>query len=59
MTPSPVVELKVAGQPCPERGGCLVCMEIHVLVFDAAPETLDEHVVDPVILTWKTGKQRK
>ena len=25
-------------------------MEIHVLVFDAAPETLDEHVVDPASL---------
>ena len=25
-------------------------MEIHILVFDAAPETLDEHVVDPASL---------
>ena len=25
-------------------------MEIHILVFDAAPETLDEHVVDPAAL---------
>ena len=50
MTPSPVVELQVAGQPGPERGGGFVCMEIHILVFDAAPETLDEHVVDPASL---------
>ena len=42
MTPSPVVELKIAGQPCAERGGCFVRMEIHILVFDAAPEPLDE-----------------
>ena len=47
MTPSPVVELKIAGQPCAERGGGVVRMEIHILVFDAAPKTLDEHVVDP------------
>ena len=45
--PSPVVELKIAGQPCAERGGGVVRMEIHILVFDAAPKTLDEHVVDP------------
>ena len=50
MTPSPVVELKRAGQPCAERGGGVVRMEIHILVFDAAPEPLDEHVVDPAAL---------
>ena len=47
---SPGVELKRAGQPCAERGGCFVRMEIHILVFDAAPEPLDEHVVDPAAL---------
>ena len=49
MLPSPVVELKIGGQPCAERGGCVVRMEIHILVFDAAPESLDEHVVDPAL----------
>ena len=50
MTPSPGVELKIAGQPGAERGGCFVRMEIHILVFDAAPEPLDEHGVDPAAL---------
>ena len=51
MPPSPVVELKISGQPCAERGGGVVRMEIHILVFDAAPEPLDEHVVDPAALS--------
>ena len=46
----PVVRTESAGQPCPERGGCLVsAWTIHILVFDAAPETLDERVRRPSV----------
>ena len=37
-----VVETEVAGQTCPKLGGRFVGTQVHVLVRDAAPQTLDE-----------------
>ena len=45
-----VVETEVAGQTCPKLGGRFVGTQVHVLVLDAAPQTLDEHVVHPSAL---------
>ena len=45
-----VVETEVAGQSCPKLGGRFVGPQVHVLVLDAAPQTLDEHVVHPSAL---------
>ena len=45
-----VVEAEVAGETCPKLGGRFVGTQVHVLVLDAAPQTLDEHVVHPSAL---------
>ena len=45
-----VVEAEVAGQSCPKLGGRFVGPQVHVLVLDATPQTLDEHVVHPSAL---------
>ena len=47
MTAPGVVEIEVPGQSHAEFGGRFVGMQIHVLVFDAAPQTLHEHVFYP------------
>ena len=47
MRPLPVVELEIAGQLFARLGDALIRMQIDVLVLDAAPEPLDEDVVEP------------
>ena len=47
MRSSAVVETEVAGQRRVEFSGRLVGMQIDILVLDAAPQPLDEHVVNP------------
>lgn len=39
-----VVEIAVAGERRVDFSGCLVSMQIDLLVLDAAPQPLDEHV---------------
>ena len=39
-----IVESEVAGQLLPRLGDTLVGMQIDVLVLDALPQALDEHV---------------
>ena len=41
---------EVAGQTGPKLGWRFVGTQVHVLVLDAAPQTLDEHVVHPPAL---------
>ena len=47
MPPSAVVEREVPTQATSSLPGILVGLEIDLLVFHAAPQTFDEHVVHP------------
>lgn len=41
-----VVEAEIPSQTTDHGGNCLIVVEVQVLVFDAAPEPLDEDVVE-------------
>lgn len=45
-----VVELEISSQSLAEVCRRLVGTQVHVFVLDAAPQTLDEHVIDPAAL---------
>ena len=47
VTSSAVVELEVVAEPFPGLGAVLICLEVDLLVFDAAPKPFDECVVHP------------
>src|SRR6202043_2635691 len=47
MRPATIVEVEVAPDRCAGLGGGVVGSEIHLLVFDATPQPLDEDVVPP------------
>jgi hypothetical protein len=47
MRSSAIVETEVAAKRGIEFSGCFISMQIDLLVLDAAPQPLDEHVVDP------------
>src|SRR5450631_2601293 len=47
MRPATVVEVEVAPDRCTRLGRGVVGSEIHFLVFDAAPQPLDEDIVPP------------
>src|ERR1022692_1927959 len=42
-----VVEAEIAADRSPGLADAVVGLQIHLLVFDAAPQPLDEHVVPP------------
>jgi hypothetical protein len=42
-----VVEVQIAANRCARLADAVVGPQIHLLVFDAAPQPLDEHVVAP------------
>ena len=42
-----VVEVEIAANRCAGLGYAVVGFEIHLLIFDAAPQPLDENVVAP------------
>ena len=50
MRPSVVVGTEVSAKRGVDFSGCLIGMQIYVLVLDAAPQALDEHVVDSACL---------
>ena len=50
MRSSAIVETEVTGECAVDVAGCLIGMQIDLLVFDAAPQALDEHVVDSACL---------
>ena len=50
MTSLIIVEMKVFSKRGPRLGYGLIGLEIHLLVFDGAPQPLDEHVVAPAAL---------
>src|SRR6266511_4965007 len=47
MGPPLVVEVDVAAERSSRLADAVVGLQIHLLVFDAAPEALEEHVVAP------------
>ena len=47
MWPSAIVELEVAPDRSASLRDAVVGVQIDLLVFDAAPQSLDEHVVAP------------
>src|SRR5450631_4621591 len=47
MRSATIVEVEVAPDRCTRLGRGVVGSEIHLLVFDAAPQSLDEDVVPP------------
>src|SRR6202045_956185 len=47
MRPAAIVEVEIAPDRCARLGRGVVGSEIHLLVFDAAPQPLDEDVVPP------------
>src|SRR5260370_17899455 len=47
MRPSAIVEFEVAPDRCARLGRGVVGSEIHLLVFDATPQSLDEDIVPP------------
>ena len=46
-----IVKLEIAVQALPGVGDRVVGVQVNLLVFDAFPEPLDQHVVDPTTLT--------
>ena len=42
-----IIKVQVAADRSPGFGYAVVSPQIHLLVFDAAPQALDEHVVPP------------
>ena len=50
MAPLGIVEPEVASQSGAGSGHRLVGVQIHLLVFHAAPQPLDEHIIDPAPL---------
>ena len=46
-----VVKIEVLGQSSSQLRSGLVTMQVNILVLDAAPQPLDEHVVDPSTLS--------
>ena len=50
MRPAAIVEVEVAAERGTGLGHAVVGMQIHLLVFDAAPQPLDEYVVAPAPL---------
>ena len=46
-----IVKLEIAVQALPCLGDRIVGVQVDLLVFDAFPEPLDQHVVDPATLT--------
>jgi hypothetical protein len=59
MRPEWVVEVEVAREPRLRISHRLIGPEIHLLVFEAAPESLHDHVVPPAarpsMLSWMPG----
>ena len=47
MGPSRIVELEVSSDPDSGFRNRFIRSQVHLLVFDASPESLDEHVVPP------------
>jgi len=47
MQATAIVEVEVAADRCARLGRGVVGSEIHLLVLDAAPQTLDEDIVPP------------
>src|SRR5262245_26605909 len=47
MGPTAVIEVDVAAERSSRLADAVVGPQIHLLVFDAAPEALEEHVVSP------------
>jgi hypothetical protein len=45
-----IVEIEVACNRAAGFANALICPQIHLLVFDASPQTLDEHVAAPSAL---------
>jgi 5,10-methenyltetrahydromethanopterin hydrogenase len=45
-----IVEAEVTGQCHARLGAVRIPVQIHLLVLDAAPQSLDEHVLDPAAL---------
>ena len=44
---APIVEVEIAANRCAGLGHAVVGPEIHLLVFHAAPQPLDEDIVSP------------
>src|ERR1700722_5249136 len=47
MRSTAIVEVEIAAERCACIADAVVGFQIHLLVFDAAPQPLDEHVVPP------------
>ncbi len=45
--PPAIVEVEVGGELAARLGEVLVGVQVHLLVLDASPESLDEDVVEP------------
>ena len=55
MGPAAIVEVKIPADGSTSFADAVVGAQIHLLVFDAAPEPLDKHVVAPSAFSHADG----